>query len=243
MVRLWKQIPKSIQHEINYINDFTARTNREASVTACARKGEKGIYVSNHFKGDNESTEALDCDENLGTSTRLADVHTHPRDKETIGVLPSTHDLYGTLVDSYNHGHPQFSCVTSPKAPLYECYIPKQVPSYQKLKTYEKHLPAAQVGEPGFYMDNVPQDFDFGFYRPDNGRLVPNPKPDLVVDSVFGGATENLRSNLNDLEHAGFCQYVKSFTKPNDERIVGSCIRKLRTKQIFGIEYKNPLER
>ena len=236
MTELWKKsIPHEIQHEINTINKFTDKTGREASITACLKPGRDRLFVSNSAEGTTSGTEALGCDSRYGESQRVADVHTHPVDSDTIGILPSQADFYSTLVDSKVYKQRQISCVTSPNTPLTECYIPKEIPDNHKLYQYEKALDNAIAGSPGYYMDNVPRDFDIGFFNPKNGARINKPHAKDVVKAAMGESTKDLRKQVTDLERAGFCEYVASFTTPTRNDVVDECKAQLRKRNLLGI--------
>lgn len=236
MPEFWRKgIPKEIQYEINHINDFTKKTGREASITACQKPGRDSLFVSSNAKGNQSGTEALPCDYRFGESYRVADVHTHPTSEDTIGILPSQSDFYSTLVDSHIVKRAQISCVTSPKTPLTECYQPKAVPDRSKLHNYEKALDRAQIGEPGYYVDHVQQDFDISFFNPKNGARINKPHAKQVVDAAFGNSTNDLRKKLGEFEHAGFCEYVVSFTVPKSRAVYDECKAELRRRNLFGI--------
>src|SRR5262249_45670695 len=148
---------------------------------------------SNSAEGTTSGTEALGCDIRYGLSQREGDVHTHPVDADTIGILPSQADFYSTLVDSKVYKQRQISCVTSPTTPLTECYIPRRDPDNRQLYQYEKGLDAALVGQPGFYMDNVHKDFEIGWFNPDNGQRINKPHAKQIVKSALGESTKDLR--------------------------------------------------
>ena len=228
----WNKIPKETQDEIKYIQEWTKKTGRESSLTICQKPKSKEVFVSNSAKGDGNSTEALSCDITYGKSSRIADVHTHPVDADTIGILPSPADLTSTLVDSFTEQRPQISCITNHVTPLTECYQPKKVPDKQKIAFYQKGLEMSnEKGDHSWFMDNADKDFNFNFYDPHNGRLIRNPKAKLIVDSALGGSTESLKKNLNELERPGFCLYVKTFTRPRDNKIEVECKRQLKEKR------------
>lgn len=229
-----KRIPEEIQDDIKTINKFTSRTGREASITACLKPGRDHLFVSNSAEGTSSGTEALGCDPRYGESLRVADVHTHPSDSDTIGILPSQADFYSTLVDSKMYKQRQISCVTSPTTPLTECYIPKQMPTPQQLYNYEKGLDEATTGRPGYYMDNVHKDFEIGFFNPENGKRINKPHAKEIVKAAFGESTKDLRKNVADLEKAGFCEYVASFTQPT-KAVVTECKAQLRRRNLLGI--------
>lgn len=230
-----KGIPSEIQYEINQINNFTRKTGREASITACQKPGRDSLFVSSSAKGDTSGTEALPCDYRFGDSARIADVHTHPTDSDTIGILPSQSDFYSTLVDSHVAKRAQISCVTSPKTPLTECYQPKALPDQTKLRNYERALDRAQIGEPGYYIDNVQKDFEISFFNPKNGQKINKPHPHQVVDAAFGESRKDLQKKLGEFEHGGFCEYVVSFTVPKSRAVYDTCKAELRRRNLFGI--------
>lgn len=228
-------IPSEIQHEINAINNFTKRTGREASITACQKPGRDSLFVSSSAKGNTSGTEALPCDIRFGESQRVADVHTHPTSEDTIGILPSQSDFYSTLVDSHVSKRAQISCVTSPKTPLTECYQPLRIPDQQQLRNYERALDKAQVGEPGFYIDNVQKDFEIGFFNPKNGARINKPHAKEVVDAAFGSSRHDLQEKLGEFEHGGFCEYVTAFTVPKSRAVYDECKVELRKRSFLGV--------
>lgn len=229
-----KKIPEEIQSEIKTINKFTDKTGREASITFCIKPGRDHLFVSNSAEGTSSGTEALECDSRYGQSQRIGDVHTHPSDSDTIGILPSQADFYSTLVDSKMYKQRQISCVTSPTTPLTECYVPRQMPTPHQLYSYEKGLDDATTGRPGYYMDNVQKDFEIGFFSPENGKRINKPHPHQIVKAAFGESTKDLRRNVADLEKAGFCEYIASFTSPT-KNVVTECKAQLRKRNLLGI--------
>lgn len=229
-----KKIPEEIQDEIKIINKFTDKTGREASVTFCQKPGSDHLFISNSATGTASGTEALGCDSRYGQSQRIGDVHTHPSDSDTIGILPSQADFYSTLVDSKMYKQRQISCVTSPTTPLTECYQPKMMPTPGQLYHYEKGLDQAMVGEPGFYMDNVSKDFEIGFFNPENGKRINKPHAKEVVKAAFGESAKDLRRNVKELERAGFCEYIASFTQPT-KAVTTECKAQLRRRNLLGI--------
>ena len=228
----WAKIPEELQNEINHITDFTRQTNREASLTFCQKKGRDRLFVANDDKGDGSTVEALDCSSVYGDSERIGDVHTHPVNSETIGILPSQPDLYGTLVDTYNTKRPQISCITNHITDMTECYTPKEVPSSEKLERYEQELDLREAGEGGFYLDNAPLDFDFGFFSTGSGQRIRKPTPKAVVKAIFGASTENLKKNVPPLQRGGFCEYVNNFSVPKDDNVGKECYAVLNDGQL-----------
>lgn len=233
-----KRIPSEIQHEIKTINKFTARTGREAEITFCRKPGADHLFVANSVEGTQSGiSEPLNCDPRYGQSQREGDVHTHPSTSDTIGIVPSQQDFYSTMVDSRQYKQRQISCVTSPTTPLTECYQPKQIPDINKLQQYEKGLDYAVRGEPGWYMDNIQKDFDIGFFNPENGARINHPKPRDIVNAALGESKKDFRHEISDLERAGFCEYIATFTLPT-KGVVEECKSTLRKRSLLGvIEY------
>lgn len=234
-----KGIPNEIQDEIKAINKFTRKTGREASITVCRKPNSARLLVANNTEGAKYQTMVAECDTpRYGTLERVGDVHTHPSDEEVIGIVPSEADFYSNLVDTYIHKRPQVSCVTSPESDLSECYIPKSIPDSRKLQNYERALAQAQVGEPGFFIDNVGKDFDIEFFSNPQGQYIPKPAPKEVVKASFGESKRDLQNKLGDFEKGGFCSYIQSATVPSDDRVHDACRAELRKRNILGvIEY------
>lgn len=228
-------IPNEVQDEIRAINNYTKKTGREASITACQKPGRDSLFVSSNAKGTSSGTEALPCDQRYGESTRVLDVHTHPTSEDTIGILPSQSDFYSTLVDSHVSKRAQISCVTSPKTPLTECYQPNHLPDLNQLKNYERALDKAQVGEPGYYIDNVQKDFEISFFNPKNGARINKPHAKQVVDAAFGESRRDLQKKLNEFEHGGFCEYLTAFTVPKSRAVFDECKAELRKRSFLGV--------
>lgn len=229
-------IPAEIKDEIKAINKFTRKTGREAAITVCAKPGSKRLIVANNTEGGRYQTMVAECDTpRLGALQRVGDVHSHPSEEEVIGIVPSEADFYSTLVDSHIHQRPQVSCVTSPESDLNECYMPKQIPDRSKLRTYEQALQQAQFGEPGFFIDHVPEDFDIEFFSNPDGVFLPKPAPKQVVLAAFGKSRADLQNKLNDFERGGFCTYIQSQTVPKDDGVHDACRAELRKRNILGI--------
>jgi hypothetical protein len=215
---------------------YTARTKKEISATFCRKPGSKRLFVANHIGGDQGSVESLDCARAFGKSERVGDVHTHPDDAETIGILPSQDDVFTTLVDSFNVNRPQVSCITNSITPLIECYKPRGLPTRDELDLYRNELHKAEVGDPGFYLDHFGNDFDVEFYDRNTGRHIKHPKSSLIVSSAFGNSRESLKKNVTALEHTGFCEYVRAFTAPKREDVTAQCVNELRRQNILGLD-------
>jgi hypothetical protein len=229
-----KSIPSEIQHEIKTINKFTTKTGREASITYCQKPGRDHIFVSNSAEGSYGGAPDPDCDLRYGESVRIGDTHTHPTDRDTLGITPSQPDIYSTLVDSRMYKQRQISCVTSPETPLTECYQPKMMPTPGQLYNYEKALDNSVTGVPGFYMDNFHKDFEVGFFNPDNGQRVKKPPAKQIVKAALGNSIKDLRTDVSDLERAGFCEYIASFTEPS-KAVVDECKATLRKRSLLGL--------
>jgi hypothetical protein len=217
------------------MESFTARTKKEISATFCRKVGLKRLFVANHVGGDQDSVASLDCASAYGNAERIGDVHTHPTDADTIGILPSQDDLFATLVDTYNNKRAQVSCITNDITPLIGCYKPHGVPTPQELEIYKNALHKAEVGEPGFFMDRFGQDFDMEFYERENGKHISHPKARVIVQAAFGNSKESLQRNVKQLEHTGFCEYIRAFTAPRREDVTQECVNELRKEKIMGV--------
>ena len=230
-----KDLPHEILPELRALEQYTGRTRKEISATFCRKPGLKRLFVANHIGGDSGSVESLDCATAFGKAERIGDFHTHPTDSETIGILPSQDDVFTTLVDTFNTQRPQVSCITNNQTPLIECYKPKGIPTRNELDLYRNELHKAEIGDPGFYMDRFGVDFDAEFYDRETGKHVKHPKASAIVSAAFGNSRESLKRNVTQLEHTGFCEYVRSFTAPKREDVTGECVRELRKQNILGI--------
>lgn len=230
-----KNIPREVLPELRTMEEYTGRTRKEISATFCRKPGLRRLFIANHVGGNEGSVESLDCASAFGKSERIGDVHTHPTDSETIGILPSQDDMFTTLVDTFNTQRAQVSCITNNQTPLIECYKPKGVPSREELDLYRNELHRAEIGEPGFYMDRAGLDFDIEFYDHETGQHVKHPKASAIVSAAFGNSRESLRKNVTQLEHTGFCEYVRSFTAPKREDVTSECVSELRKQNILGV--------
>lgn len=220
-------IPLEIQHEIGTINKFTKKTGREASVTACAKPGRERLFIANSAKGSTGSTASLGCDSYYGKSERIADVHTHPSGKDTVGILPSQDDFIVNLSHSRFNHRPQIGCITSPKIGLTECFKPKEQVNINQIAGYEDNY-----GNAGYFMDHVPNDYDINFYERKSGKRV-DPSAKELMGAVFGDSKKVLKRKITELHHAGFCEYVRALTVPDNEKIVDECKTQLRKRSFL----------
>lgn len=232
---MWNKVPEEITDELKTIRKFTQQTNREAAITICKKPDRKRLFVSSSVKGQSTSiSDPLTCSLYFGESNRVGDIHTHPTDKDTLGIIPSGPDIKSTLEDSFYAKSPQISCVTNAVTPLMECYIPKAVPDIRKVREYDHKLFDYNYhNDPSFYMDNFGRDFEIGFYDTKNGKKISNPPAKEVVKAAFGASNTFYKKDVKELERGGFCQFIQSFSKPTDDNVAKECVKTLKKKDFF----------
>ena len=209
------------------MNKFTDRTGREASVTFCQKPNATICLFQTVQRVRLQELRPSDAIRRYGESTRIGDAHSHPRDADTIGILPSQADFYSTLVDTKVYKQRQISCVTSPTTPLMECYIPRETPDNHQLYQYEKALDEAMVGVPSVLHGQCAERFEIGLFNPDNGERINKPHAKDIVKSALGESTKDLRKQVTDLERPGFCEYIAAFTRPTKD-VTEECKASLR---------------
>lgn len=239
-------IPQSIRDEIKVVVKETKNTGKEQSLTFCELNSK--IFVSDHAKGNNDSTYSLPCNPEHGKNVvRIGDLHTHPtQDKDTIGITPSTADFVSTAEDSVKEGVPQISCITSNEANMIHCYQPKKSVINNPIKTrgYKNSLlyPEYNLTDTSpFLRENIPNDFDHAWYSKETFKRIPNPSPkDIVHDSLLKSESGLRKEWLSDLDKGNFCSVIiqdRNLPNSKNNGVENECRKVLKTRSILGFEY------
>lgn len=233
----WTQIPYEVLTEVKELANATSMTGREYSLTMCKKPNKERLFVGNDFKGNQESTLALDCDKRFGKSMRVGSAHSHPDSTDTIGIVPSDSDLHETLADSLKHKHPMIDCVTAPRNQFINCYTPIGEVSKKKVSAYRKATNKAfETGRTAPYiLDNMPEDFAVSLYDSDNGKRVDNPEPDAVVKSAFGRSNKSMRDRIRVMDRETFCRdIIDRMGQHDDDRHIDACKKELGRRSVLG---------
>jgi|SRR5687767_12270954 len=234
----WTNIPPEVKEEISEVERFTKDTGREGSITMCKKADKKRLFVGNNFKGNKDSTFALNCNSQFGKSARIGSVHSHPVNSETVGVSFSEGDLYVTLEDSYKNKIEQIDCVTSHETPLIPCAMPREIPDRKKLVRYERALDdsiADRKTDP-YFLDNVYKDFHIALFNRHTGKREDNPSPKKVIRAAFGRSNRVLREKVKVFERGAFCEYIADLMGQHDnDEVINECRAELRRKSFLGL--------
>jgi hypothetical protein len=246
-VKIWTRFPPTVLGDVKEIVKTTRKTGREASLTVCRRPGrrEEKVFTGAATLGGPTSTDVMPCATKYGITERVGDVHTHPVNYDTIGIIPSEADLTGYIRDSYEHKTRQIGCVTNHFAPYIICMQPKMVPDRRKKNAYEDALDRnprkISQGIDSYYLDNVARDFTTAFYDRETGRYVPNPPPREVMKSAFTRAGRYTKGLLDRMDRGAFCDYFQDLTVPENDEIGLACREELKDKEFLGVEYEKYL--
>jgi hypothetical protein len=234
---MWDHIPREIFDEVKTIRKFTAKKGKEAGITLCKKPGRERLFVSTDVKGTSGYiTDPFVCDRTFGKSIRIGDFHTHPWTPDGMGIIPSNTDFTGTLEDTRQNGHPQISCITSPKAKNMICYEPKHIPDRQQIHEYRVNLQRnLETSNESFFIDRIGEDFNFRFFDAKHGKGQDKPSPDDIARDALGGRADVFRQTINPLQRGKFCQLVQSYTLPHNDKVADRCEVELRKKTIGSI--------
>lgn len=243
-VKIWTKFPPQILDDVHEIVKTTRNTGREASLTICRRPGRKAekVFTGSATLGGPTSTDVLPCDTKYGITERVGDVHTHPVNYDTIGIIPSEADLTGYIRDSYQAKTRQIGCVTNHFAPHIICMQPKIVPDRRKTRAYEDALDRnprkLSHGIDPYFLDNVARDFTTAFYDRQTGHYVANPSAKEVMKDAFTRAGRYTKGLLDKMDRGAFCDYFQDLTVPEDDDIGLECRKELKNKEFLGVEYE-----
>ena len=219
---MFKKIPPNILHDIHILNEYTAKSGKESTLTGCSRTGVDKVFTAGAGGGDDGSVESLSCDPRFGDTNRVMDHHTHPHDPSAVGLLPSQADLAVTLSESKIHNRKQISCISNAQAPLIACQQSKRVPSQQKVNEYIAHeIDSGDFYKSEFHRKNIPKDFNFAYFDPATGQRV-QASDEQILDTMFGAATPVLREETSKPEKDRLCKYVKSVSGAK-KSIINKC--------------------
>lgn len=237
-------IPHSIRDEINVVIRETKNTAREQSLTFCQLNNR--IFVSDHAKGNKDSTYSLPCNPEHGqNAVRIGDLHTHPtQDKTTIGITPSPTDLISTVEDSADEGVPQISCITSDDAKMIHCYQPrtKVLNNPEKIRAYKnsKFYPDNLTDMSPYMREYTASDFDHAWYDRKTFKRITNPSDKDIVHDALLKSQKGLRLEwLNDIDKGVFCDMIQDRNHPTSKNdgVSNECRKILKTRTFLGINY------
>ena len=229
---MWKKIPDNILNDIHTLNEYTANSGKESTLTACGNQTH--VYTANASGGEDGSVESLTCDKRFGKTQRIADIHTHPHREEASGLTPSHADLAVNLAESYDNNKKQISCITNKQSPLIICNQSKRVPNRAKVNQYIK----AEVHDGNFYRSdfhrkNVPKDFTTAFFDPATGNQV-QPSDEAITQTMFGASLPAIkRENWSDSDRKEICSYMADINAvKNRKNLTSTCSQMLKSDSV-----------
>lgn len=246
-----KSIPKEIHNDIEYIVDGTRYDGKERSITLCKilyKKPDK-IQVSDYTVGSKSHTHLRNCDQTLGKSVKIGDVHTHPVSDDSPNITPSPHDFAGNIVDSKISGVRQISCITNHKSKMIHCFRPNKNISLDKLVNYNNaiHRTDQQSYLDPFLRENIPHDFEHRWYDRNSYKYLRNPNIDDLVHDALGEHLRPVREGkyFSEWEKGEFCELIADFNVGNDnpkynEAVADKCREKIRRFTLLGVNVKLP---
>lgn len=204
---MFKKIPPNILRDIHVLNEYTASSGRESTLTGCSNG--KNVFTAGAQGGEDGSVESLSCDKRFGKSTRILDIHTHPHREEASGLTPSHADFAVNLIESYENNKKQVSCISNKESPLIVCKQPKQVPNKAKVNSYlNNEVSDGDFYKSGFHKKNIPKDFTMAFFDPSTGNQV-QPSHEQVTQTMFGASLPAIkRENWSEGNRNEICSYM-----------------------------------
>jgi hypothetical protein len=237
----WNSIPTEVKSEIDELSRATGRDGREYSLTMCKKAHKDRLFIGNDFKGNHESTLALDCNARFGKSQRIGSAHSHPSGTDTVGIVPSEADIFSNLADSKDHKHKQIDCITAPNNQFINCYQVNDIPDKRTVKKYEKALAESIENRKTspVYLDNVPKDFAISLFDKSSGKRDDNPSATSVIKSAFGASNRTLREKVKTMERSSFCEQIADYMgQGHRDDVVLECKKELGRRSILGfIDY------
>jgi len=205
-----KRIPPNILHDIQTLNEYTATSGKESTLTACSRSNR--LFTAGAGGGDGGSVESLSCDQRFGKAERKMDVHTHPHNPSAVGLLPSQADLAVTLSESKTNNTKQISCISNKESPLIVCSEAKRVPTQARVNEYVDHeIDSGEFYKSEFHRKNVRKDFNTAYFNPQTGEKV-KPSDEQVLNTMFGASVQTIKEENTKHEREKLCKYVNSMS-------------------------------
>lgn len=239
-----KGIPKEIRNDVDYIIEETGKDGKERSITLCNVLHKNKIQTGGYSVGSHNSTTVEGCNQQLGKSIKVGDVHTHEDNPETPKLTPSVPDFIGTAADSKNTRIRQISCIGSDGAKMIHCYRPKKTMDLEKI---DKYIEAWLRSDSDVYVDpyireNIPKDFEHLWYNKSSFQFLRKPSIDDIVDDSMGKSLHPTRQGkyFGELEKGNFCEMIADYNvgdSPLNEPVADKCREKLRRFTVFGINF------
>lgn len=226
---MWRTIPSNILNDIKTLNNYTSQNEKESTLTVCRNNSK--VFTANATGGEDGSVESLSCDSRFGENTRrVADIHTHPYNEYSVGLLPSQADMAVNLSESKKANSKQTSCISNANSPYIVCHEPKRVPTTSKVNQYIDHeVDTPQFYKSRFHTKNVRHDFETAYFDPNTGNRVEKPDGDQVLQTMFGASVDTMKTHeLHRGNKKQICRYVNSVSGQN---VRNKCAKMLSNKQ------------
>lgn len=234
-----KEVPKTVRYEINEAINLTRKTGREHSLTFCTIKNKDNgkVFTGDSVKGTRSSTDVKDCSKTGGQ--KIGDLHTHPVDDITVGIMPSEGDFTATLSETKDLKKKQLACITNHESKYIHCFTPKSIPDSTKINKYRRALfnTGSLNDVDPFFRNSIHKDFNHIYYDKRTFQRS-NPSPDDIITDAFGRSKRLKARDLKEIEKGTFCDLVQDYTSPGNNSVGIECRERLKTRNFIPFSFQ-----
>lgn len=158
------------------------------------------------------------------------------------------------MIESFQQGQKQWSCISSPKAKNVHCFIPKSLPDKEKVAKYKQNVNAKNSFGGSYHYNSrdqnstrfkkatefdimVKNDFHHQWIKKKDYKSLQQDtksKTSDAMDAQRFGNVSSIKKIVPDLDRSRFCErIVKGYNDPTNEKMASDCSKRLNSKIPF----------